>query len=207
MQKLQNRGICQCCGREWAVLASGLMSKHGYEVNDGWFQGVCQGQKYEPIEVKRDIADSIVASVRRDVVSLKARAAALLAGEIFPEQAFSGKYQRGKKIMCAFADAEPWYRLDAVKSTAWNCEQRARMGEDFANMLAKRIVDYHGQPVKVVVVAAAPERIQPGEKRDNGQGRILIAQYQDGANVRWKDERGFGSKMGVQSWRRLKVVE
>lgn len=35
--KTQTRGICQCCGREQAVLnGTGFMSQHGYTVKNGW---------------------------------------------------------------------------------------------------------------------------------------------------------------------------
>ena len=38
-KEIQIRGNCQCCGKEQAVVG-GLMSKHGYTVENGWFSGV-----------------------------------------------------------------------------------------------------------------------------------------------------------------------
>ena len=39
--KTQQRGHCQCCGGEWAVpVKTGCMSKHGYQVKNGWQEDV-----------------------------------------------------------------------------------------------------------------------------------------------------------------------
>src|SRR4051812_29014333 len=90
----QFRGHCQCCGRLQAVPGSS-MSKHGYEVKSrgqgGWFSGICQGERFAPIERERAQADAIVAAVRKECSELRARAAALRNGKLKPLEAKSGK--------------------------------------------------------------------------------------------------------------------
>lgn len=61
--KIQLRGNCPCCGRDQAVLASGRMSKHGYTVEQGWFQGVCSGDSHAPMQKDRVVTDRIIAQV------------------------------------------------------------------------------------------------------------------------------------------------
>ena len=63
MKDNQIRGHCQCCGNQQAVV-SGHMSKHGYTVEHGWFQGVCTGESYKPIELERTVTNKIMAAVK-----------------------------------------------------------------------------------------------------------------------------------------------
>ena len=109
MTKTQTRGHCQCCGREQAVVRCGYMAHHGYEVKDGWFQGKCGGHNFPPLEVARDVADSTIASVRRDAAALRVRATALIAGEVSP--ATAEIYERdatGKRSICLI-DSVPFF--------------------------------------------------------------------------------------------------
>jgi len=69
----QIRGNCQCCGNQQAVVGS-MMSKHGYTVDGGWFNGVCSGRNHVPLQVSREHTDLIVAQVRMEVPELIAKA-------------------------------------------------------------------------------------------------------------------------------------
>lgn len=46
-------GTCQACGR-LQKLPGGVLSKHGYTVESGFFSGVCRGSGYLPFEVSYD---------------------------------------------------------------------------------------------------------------------------------------------------------
>jgi hypothetical protein len=205
--KTQTRGICQCCGREQAVLASGFMAKHGYEVKDrgdgGWFHGVCSGQHHKPMQIERAQADRIIASVRADVVSLLARAADLKVGKVFPDLAAS--YQRddkGRTVMVSYLEAEAWQQRDAVTAAIYKAEQRARAGESFANGLSKIADEYHGQPLRIVAKEDGPAPILNGDKRTLRQ-REVTATGVNGAKVYWMDPRGFKGSMSSRAWRAL----
>lgn len=211
--RMQLRGNCQCCGREQAVVR-GTMSKHGYEVKDGWFQGVCTGQNHPPLQRERDHADSIVQSVLEDCRELRAKAQALREGRIQPKLAKSGNklpaaagapYWKREDEMVPFQDAPPSFQKEAVDSAAWSAQRRAEIGESFAQMLAKAADLHHGQPLRQVPLEAPAAPIQAGEQRRAPRG-LLTARYQDGAMVHWVDARGFRGKTASRSWRALPQV-
>ena len=62
-RKHTHKGHCQCCGRVQAVRNNnGLLAKHGYTVDYGFFDGVCDGSDNLPLEVDKDLAeDTIIA--------------------------------------------------------------------------------------------------------------------------------------------------
>lgn len=212
-QRTQLRGHCQCCGRQQAV-PNGRMSKHGYEVKNGWFNGICQGEKYEPIEKDRTVADSIVEAVRKECVELRAKAAALTAGTITPPKAKSGRRIKNDDPkgfpwvdeMVPFAEAPAHFQQQAVDAAAWNAEGRARQGESFADGLERIANEYHGKDLLVVVPPAAPEPIQIGEQRRT-HGRAVTVTDVHAGRVYWKDERGFKGWTGTQSFRKFAKVE
>lgn len=202
------RGHCQCCGRDQAVVPV-LMSKHGYQVKDGWFQGVCQGDRYRPIEVERVQADRVVSQVRSQVVELLEQVAKLEGGKLFPKMASS--YQRDEKghtIMVPYAKAEPWHQRDALKSAIWQASQRAKAGQQWADDMELLVNLHHGEPLKAVELEPAPARIEAGERRQ--AARVLVAKWQNGANVSYSyqnsEGKEYSSKMGVQAWRRLPMA-
>lgn len=60
-RKHTHKGHCQCCGRVQAVRNNnGLMAKHGYTVDYGFFEGVCQGSDNLPLEVEKDLAEDTI---------------------------------------------------------------------------------------------------------------------------------------------------
>lgn len=63
MSKATHSGTCQCCGSH-QKLPSGKLSKHGYTVENGWFNGVCMGAGHEPIEVSKSLLPRIIAAIQ-----------------------------------------------------------------------------------------------------------------------------------------------
>lgn len=207
--KTQTRGNCPCCGRDQAVLASGRMSKHGYTVENGWFNGVCGGDRFAPMQVQREVTDQIVAQVRDDVKKLEARAAALKAGrETLGLVAKPNEFvRRGQTpTMVEWKDLNDYQRADALRSVIYGCESRARAGTSFANDMEALVNAVHGQPLKVVELEAAPAPIREGERRLTAAGGVLTARYAEKGRVYFKTAEGRRGWEGVQSWRKMELA-
>jgi len=122
MAKATHEGTCQCCG-SFQKLPSGVLSKHGYTVDWGYFSGVCQGAGKLPFEQSKDLIEHFI-------VGAKARAQELLvevkelrestdASSVWKNSYREGiKYQSGsffweqreiKEITKKFSDGEEYY--------------------------------------------------------------------------------------------------
>ncbi len=55
-----HQGQCQVCGR-LQMLPGGLLSKHGYNVKWGFFNGVCWGAGHLPFELSKDLIEDAIA--------------------------------------------------------------------------------------------------------------------------------------------------
>ena len=63
-----HKGVCQVCGLVHAVdNKSNLLAKHGYDVQWGFFRGVCMGADNLPLQLDRTLVDSTIAMLRHDV--------------------------------------------------------------------------------------------------------------------------------------------
>jgi hypothetical protein len=142
--RIQIRGNCQCCGNDQAVV-SGYASKHGYTVNNGWFNGVCSGQHYEPIQVSRVQTDRVIESVRKSVTELEETVTKVDAGKITPKT-ITVRY-RGKRTETPFADCSKADQLYGIEELKRALTHRIRDGKDFANHLEQVANKYHGQPL------------------------------------------------------------
>lgn len=202
--KTQLRGNCQCCGRDQAVLATtGTLAKHGYTVKGGWFQGVCSGHNYRPMQEDISVTRDIVATVRADVAKLLEHAADFKAGKAHPPTCKASHAPGAKPV--AFADAAPWQQRDAIAAAIYATESRARAGEHFANDLEALANAMHGQPLREEKISAGPAPILAGERRISRQRGILTATSIVGAWVSWRDERGLKSRMSSRAWRSLEL--
>lgn len=145
--RIQLRGNCQCCGNDQAVVR-GYASKHGYTVDNGWFNGVCSGQNYEPIQVSRVQADRIVESVRQSIVKIEKELAAVEAGSVIPETIVSGYGKTRSEI--PFAQGTLTQQEQAVFILKHNLTHRIQVGKEFANNLEQMANRYHGKPLSEV---------------------------------------------------------
>ena len=198
----QIRGNCQCCGRQQAVV-NGRMSKHGYTVTNGWFQGVCGGDIHEPMQVSRTTTDSIVVSVRADVVALLAQADQVLAGKLKPTKITRGHFM--KKFEIDFADATQYEQDQAVKEMEWKIRSRAKAGEDFAKYLEEVANQKHGTALVEVERKDAPVPVSPGNQKTK-DGKTYICRYVQGARVHYSMTRGeqtFKGWIGIAAWRKM----
>lgn len=76
MSKATHKGTCQCCGNV-QKLPSGVLSKHGYTVDFGWFNGVCMGAGHLPFEKSTDLIERCIESAKQSIERLTAEIAEL----------------------------------------------------------------------------------------------------------------------------------
>lgn len=204
--RIQLRGNCPCCGREQAIVKN-CMAKHGYEVKHGWFNGVCNGEFYEPMQIRRERAETVIAQVRLDVRNLLQSVKDLKSGEKHPAQISRGNTNRISEAI-DWADALEYERKRAVEQAIRALENRAKEGAAFADFMQTTLDRVYGQPLREVEIEAAPTPIQIGECRKSVSGLILRAYRVDGARVYWRATNEVSQRQGwtgTQAWRRMEI--
>ena len=149
--KIQIRGNCPCCGNDQAVVR-GVMSKHGYTVDNGWFNGVCSGDVHEPIQVSRVQADRVVESVRLSVAKLEKELAAVEAGTVTPKNVATGCGKNSNAVPFEFGTLKQ--KEDAVFSLKRGLKYKISQGTSFADHLANVVEKNHGQPLREIKLDA-----------------------------------------------------
>jgi hypothetical protein len=185
---IQIRGNWQCCGNDQAVVR-GYASKHGYTVNNGWFNGVCSGQHYEPVQVSRVQADRIVESVRESVAALRVELEAVASGKVTPKTIVKGYGKNRTEIK--FADAALYEQEGAVEDLKRAIAHRINAGEDFAKHLEAVANKYHGQPLREVNLDA-PVGIVVGSSV-KVQGSVVTV-----TKIEYRVARGVGPSINGQ---------
>ena len=185
---IQIRGNCQCCGNDQAVVR-GYASKHGYTVNNGWFNGVCSGQHYEPVQVSRVQADRIVESIRESVAALRVELEAVASGKVTPKTIVKGYGKNQTEIK--FSDAALCDQAQAVESLKRTIAHRINAGEDFAKHLEAVANKYHGQPLREVNLDA-PVGIVVGSSV-KVQGSVVTV-----TKIEYRVARGVGPSINGQ---------
>jgi len=147
--KIQIRGNCQCCGHDQAVV-NGTMSKHGYTVDNGWFNGICSGERFAPLQKDRTQLDLILASVAVELTQLAEDVVGLETGRLVPKQAASANWY--KAPMIAFADASPIQQAKAVEDAVFGAQRRIRQGESYIKMMTEFAAKVHGTELRTVVL-------------------------------------------------------
>lgn len=72
--KATHKGHCQCCGR-LQMLPGGVLSKHGYTVDFGYFSGVCRGAGELPFEQSIDLIKGFIDGAAKFAEEMRAKAA------------------------------------------------------------------------------------------------------------------------------------
>lgn len=205
--KIQIRGNCQCCGADQAV-KSGRMSKHGYTVAEGWFNGVCDGQHYAPLQTDRTHTDLIVKSVLAQVVELESHLNGLKNGSIKPEFITKTVKKNGRweQDFSPFADADKFAQNHEVAKNIRTVENRIRAGNDYAKTMNLLADQFYGTALREVEKAAAPAPILIGEVRIAWDHPVKATRV-DGARVYWAAvdsvRKGW---IGTGAWRKLAIV-
>jgi hypothetical protein len=200
------------CGRQQAVRHG--ISAHGYTVANGWFQGVCQGHRYTPLEKSREATDRMIAEILTESSFMRIKADETLAGKHDPVEYDTCRrtFVDGKRVpvMASFADAGEYRQEEIRKQLAWLMTSRAKAGEDFAKYMSALADKVHGTELTVVVKPQPAERIQAGDKRINAKGTVFTAKYQDGQRLYYTFTRESGAVlttwMSPRSWRVLQTA-
>lgn len=79
MRKATHSGNCQACSAH-QKLPGGVLSKHGYTTQWGFFSGTCPGSDHQPIQVSCDFivemitrTQEIISKLKLDIVELESR--------------------------------------------------------------------------------------------------------------------------------------
>jgi hypothetical protein len=213
-KEIKIRGNCQCCAREQAVVG-GLMSKHGYTVAHGWFQGVCSGNRYQPMQFSRVETDRIVSDIRTEIPKLLALSDQYESGYIKPEsvtkRVLDVELRKWVDVKIAFAEATRLEQSRAVEQIVWALRNKARNGKAFADQLESIANKVHGTPL-IEVAKKEVEPIRVGDKKVSKESNSeFTCTRVDGVRVYWSATRASDGKelrswMGSQAWRKLETV-
>lgn len=200
---IQHRGNCQVCGRPQAV-TTGVIAKHGYTVDKGWFSGTCSGSGHVAMQTDISLTTTTCSLIRADCDRLDGVAADLKAGTTHPVNKPS-RFHGKPPVM--WADMSPADRKDAVAAAIWGTESRARHGRSIADALEKLGAAKHNTAFLAVRRDAPAKPICRGDVKLNDNGLLLTALRTEGARVYYTFEGSMGNTrtawQGTQSWRRL----
>lgn len=148
-ERLQYRGNCQACGRNHAVV-DGFVAKHGYTVEMGFFNGVCTGHRYAPMQISVDHTESVIAMCKEEAVKSEQASKDIESGKKSPSIITKG-YGRNK-IEIPFAEGTPREQSEARDQMFWNLSNQARAYANHAANMEKLVVEYFGKDLMTVVV-------------------------------------------------------
>lgn len=98
MSKATHNGTCQVCGRNHAYNGA-TIAKHGYTVDFGYFNGTCPGSDNAPLQVSRELSDTVAASLRDTADSLDNRADRLDSGAEKVERIANKVRENGRTVV------------------------------------------------------------------------------------------------------------
>ena len=194
-------GNCQVCGRPQAVNSG--MSKHGYIVAQGWFQGVCAGEGYLPMQQDNKVTQEVCADIYAEILTLEILIANLQSGKVTPKTAPESVFYKAKDV--PFATANKYMQEHAVAEHIRNTQYCIKAGQSHAEYITALSTKVAGDELVKEFKADKPPVIQQGEKRILN-GKVVSCRHTEGQRVYYKDERGFGSYTSPQAWRKLELV-
>ena len=201
MKNFKLIGNCQVCGRPQAVNSG--MSKHGYIVAQGWFQGVCAGEGYLPMQQDNKVTQEVCANIYAEILTLEILIANLKSGKVTPKTAPESVFYKAKDV--PFATANKYMQEHAVAEHIRNTQYCIKAGQSHAEYITALSTKGAGDELVKEFKADKPPVIQQGEKRILN-GKVVSCRHTEGQRVYYKDERGFGSYTSPQAWRKLELV-
>jgi hypothetical protein len=145
-----HRGTCQACGAVQAVMVKGLLAKHGYTVEWGFFNGVCAGADRLPLEVNKDLAMATISHLRDEFIpAQKARIAGLENGTVFPKWTKREKVAafRWNDVECNRDEISDDQAATQVQTAMRKAAGRISSAKAHMSMLKNLIETRHGQPL------------------------------------------------------------
>ncbi len=96
--KATHSGTCQLCGR-FQKLPGDKLSKHGYNVQWGFFSGVCPGADELPLEISCHLIKGQIASQKASIEAMKINAAATrtMTAEVWVHEYKPATWERGNR--------------------------------------------------------------------------------------------------------------
>ena len=148
-------GICQACGRRQAVhVKTGLIAKHGYTTEYGFFNGTCGGSDALPLELDTTVNVATVEAL----IAFAAKQEAQAEGAIrtVPVTTYeSDIYGRRNKVIVQVGPEEYATRRDcygrfeeAVERVRYSLRRTAEMVRADAEQLDALRDKVHGQPLQ-----------------------------------------------------------
>ena len=159
-------GICQACGRRQAVhVKTGLIAKHGYTTEYGFFNGTCGGSDALPLELDTTVNVATVAALIDFAASREAEA----AGEILlvPVQVGKARYVGQRRVVdtklvdrAEFEATQPHYASfdREVESIRYRLRRTAEIVRADAEQIDALRDKVHGQPLQPRAVEAEIKR-------------------------------------------------
>lgn len=144
-----HRGHCQLCASVQAIdMRTGVIAKHGYTVEHGYFQGECPGSGLLSLHTERSKCDAEIKRSRETAASCRETAAKYKAGTLFPAYAWNGEYHdepdprrpgktRKAETMVDFGVAPKYYQEQRVRECIYAVEARAQQCERYADTMTK----------------------------------------------------------------------
>lgn len=146
-ERIQMRGHCQMCGRLHA--ANPQIAKHGYTVEFGWFQGVCPGADYDPLEQSRVKLDELVVNLRNWAADADIEALALEDRETNPEGKRCSYRENGKRVVkvVPYETLLPYEQEDCRRLAVSALRNKSTHMRQAANDMLELAAKVHGQPL------------------------------------------------------------
>lgn len=148
-ERIQMRGNCQVCGRDHAVV-DGFVAKHGYKVKHGFFNGICDGQNYAPVQIKKDQAEATIELCNVKMAEYAELKDALMSGKKNPASYVTGYGSR--QVVKPYAECDEWEKRAARRDLIARAESEIYAFKNHAAMLVRLIAEYHGKELRPVVV-------------------------------------------------------
>ena len=159
MSKHTHRGTCQVCGAQQAVNnETGMMAKHGYTVEHGFFEGECPGSHNLPLEADRTMTDNIIGDLTRQADRIQKQIDNVIIVVPFHYTVQDGPYSKIRKVVnimedtleSTFADlGKRVYSVkaqwdDMVEQYRWKLKGQVRFLRDHCDMMTGLIDKRHG---------------------------------------------------------------
>jgi len=157
MSKHTHRGTCQVCGAQQAVdNKTGMLAKHGYTVEHGFFEGECPGSHNLPLEHDHTMTDNIIDDLTRQADRIENEIAAGITTIPYRYKERGG-YGAEKVVMVTrdtlesvFADlGKVVHNVDyqwqnGVELHEWRLNKQVTFLRDHCNMMSGLIEKRHG---------------------------------------------------------------
>jgi hypothetical protein len=141
-RKATHQGTCQCCGR-LQKLPGGFLSKHGYTVDWGYFNGVCGGAHHLPLEQDRTIVDAFVVRLREGAKYARENDPGTLFCDVARSTRWKGRRSVREGGEVAFDDFEAFEALALENESKWQMQGWKAPSEYLTEDRGEKGTDYY----------------------------------------------------------------